>query len=53
MQYRIIMSDTTTDTRVERILSAKSVFDAIDKMAEELDHPEAVELVEAEPILED
>ena len=50
MLYRIIMSDTVTDSRIERVIEASSVFDAIDTIAAEIDNPEETELVEAIPI---
>lgn len=49
MFYKLIMGDTATDTRIERVVEAKSVFDAIDIVAAELDNPEETELIEAFP----
>lgn len=49
MYYKLIMSDTAKDNRIERVVEAKSVFDAIDIVAAELDNPEDVELIEAVP----
>lgn len=49
MYYKVIMSDTYTDTKIERMIVAKSVFDAIDLAATELENPEEVELIEATP----
>ena len=47
MIYRIVMSDTVTDSRIERVIEASSVFDAIDIAAAEIDNPEETELIEA------
>lgn len=49
MFYRLIMCDTVTDTRIEKVVEAKSVFDAIDLVTAELDNPEDTELIEAVP----
>ena len=50
MRYKLIMCDLAKDNRLERVVEAKSVFDAIDMVANELDNPEDVELIEASPI---
>ena len=50
MRYKLIMSDTVTDTKIERVIEAKSVFDAIDLVTDELDNPEKTELIEATPL---
>lgn len=50
MRYKIVMSDTVTDSRIERVVAASSVFDAIDTAAAGIDNPEETELIEAIPI---
>lgn len=51
MRYKLIMCDMVTDSRIEREVEAKSVFDAIDIAADEIDNPEETELIEAFPCL--
>ena len=51
MTYELIMCDLVTDTRIKRVVEAKSVFDAIDIVSLELDRPEETELIEALPIM--
>lgn len=50
MKYKVIMSDTDADKRIEITVDSKSVFDAIDAVAERLSNPETVELISAEPV---
>lgn len=50
MKYKVIMSDTVADKRIEITVDSKSVFDAIDTVAERLSNPEIVELISAEPV---
>ena len=50
MTYKLIMTDTAKDKKLERIVEAKSVFDAIDMVAAELESPDDVELIEAFPV---
>lgn len=51
MLYKVIMSDTTKDRRIELEIEAKSVFDAIDLAAKQIEFPEETELIEAYPVL--
>ena len=51
MKYQLIMSDIAADSRIEIEIEAKSVFDAIDIVADEIDNPDETELIEAFPIL--
>lgn len=51
MYYKLIMCDTVADRRIEQVVEAKSVFDAIDLVAAELENPEETELIEAFPCL--
>ena len=50
MRYKLIMSDTITDSRIEMVIEAKSVFNAIDLATDKLDNPEETELIEATPL---
>ena len=50
MLYKVIMSDTIKDRRIELEIEAKSVFDAIDLAAKQIEFPEETELIEAFPI---
>lgn len=49
MKYKVIMSDTIKDNRIEMELEANSVFEAIDIAADRIDNPEETELIEAFP----
>jgi hypothetical protein len=46
------MCDNASDNRIEMVIEAESVFDAIDIVALEMDKPEEVDLIEAFPILD-
>lgn len=48
MKYMIIMSDTIKDERIEAVVEADSVFDAINVV--EIKDPQNTELIEAYPI---
>lgn len=50
MKYRVAVSNVVNDERVDFTVSAKSVFDAIDKVAKELTNPEKTELLFAQPV---
>lgn len=52
MKYFLAMSYLPEDQRVEMVIEAKSVFDAIDVAADMFDNPSEVELIEAVPILD-
>lgn len=53
MKYRIKMGDHTNDQFIiVKDVEAKSVFDAIDMVADTLDNPDEVELIEAVPMIE-
>ncbi len=50
MKYKVIMGDNKENRRIEMCVDAKSVFDAIDMAANNIDNPEETELIEAFPI---
>lgn len=49
MKYKVIMHDEEKDERIEMEVEAKSVFDAIDMAAGNVDDPEEAILIEAMP----
>lgn len=51
MQYKVVMCDLHKDERIERVIEAKCVFDAIDIAADEFGNPQDIELIEASPIM--
>lgn len=54
MKYRIKMGDHTNDEFIiVKDIEAKSVFDAIDMVADMLDNPDEIGLIEAIPMVED
>ena len=50
MKYKLIMGDNKANRRIEKYVEAKSVFDAIDIVANEIENPEETELIEAFPV---
>ena len=49
MKFKVVISDIINDKRMEFEIISKSVFDAIDEIANRLDNPDNYELIEAVP----
>lgn len=50
MKFIVTMSDLQKDEAIKMEIEAKSVFDAINIAAKEIENPEETELIEAYPV---